>query len=546
MITFTHNGSRKNTYLDGFLGIGQDKQLFFTNAFDEPTYLTIRVDFFPGISDIKNSSYIENKADDITNFEYMPQPLLEMDPSQGYNTLAYLRNHGDEYRANLLEEFRKGLHDLSKECPYYITNVEGLAEIMNVNPARGSRTKQDSYLKLTCNEGLDMRITALLDMYKKIAWDDTFQRWMLPDMMRYFKMDITITEFRIFKEIDRQTGNFFESEMTRQYTYPGQLVDLIAPSIRFECYMCEFMFDEMYNHLSSFSVSDPRTNSTKPVIKIKIGNVKQNNKYTLFKGDKNLLISDIIIDRDKNKDATQQRILHINLYNRPIYSTKVPDINRTLDSSNFITNENAVSELKRTRNASSLSTLNTISNVVKNVKNNLSINKTIKNALTSIVAEADGVADDWLNDMMFKPLGKTNLSFNTILNAVTSNDIITMYNTFKIKAEAIKELYPELSTAEHIGSGDIAVDAFKSLLAASTMIEPKTEIESGIKEISKALLEYDSKEHVKKIDDFIDLIYDATDALDAFGDKKKIINKNLSDIYSSVTETPKTIKKIIL
>ena len=537
---FTHNGSRKNTYLDGFLGIGQDKQLFFTNAFDEPTYLTIRVDFFPVSSNIEYSTYIENKADDIANFECMPHPLLEMDPSRGYNTLTYLHNHGDEYRASLLEEFRKGLHDLSKECPYYITNVEGLAEIMNVNPARGSRTKQDSYLKLTCNEGLDMRITALLDMYKKIAWDDTFQRWMLPDMMRYFMMDITITEFRIFKKFDRQSGIFSNSESE-------DLIDLIAPSIKFECYMCEFMFDEMYNHLSSFSVSDPRANSAKPIIKIKIGNVKQNNKYTLFKGNENLLISDIInIEYYKKKDKAPQDILNFNLYNRPIYSTKVPDINRTLDSSNFITNKNAVSELKRTRNASSLSTLNTITNVVKNVKNNLSINKTIKNALTSIVAEADSVADNWLNDMMFKPLGKTNLSFNTILNAVTSNDIRTMYNTFKIKAEAIKELYPELSTAEHIGSGDIAVDAFKSLLAASTMIEPKTEIESGIKEISKALLEYDSKEHVKKIDDFIDLIYDATDALDAFGDKKKIINKNLSDIYSSVTETPKTIKKIIL
>jgi hypothetical protein len=534
---FTHSGAQKNSYLNGFLGIGQDNQKIFTNAFDEPTYLTIRVDFFPSSDDIVNSSYIENKVS-TSCFEYMPEPLLEMDSSLGYNTINYLKAHGDDYRADLLEKFRNGLFDLSKNCPFYVTNVEGLAEIVNVNPARGTRTKQDSYLKLTCNEGLDMRITALLDMYKKIAWDDTFQRWILPDMMRYFKMDITITEFRIFTEIDKQTRKFLNSETLRKLSYPGQLVDLIAPSIRFECYMCEFMFDEMYNHLSSFSVSDPRANSTKPIIKIKIGNIKQDNTYTLFKGDENLLICDIINGRTNEKDNVHKQITKINLYNRET----VPAANNEIDSAN----ENEAPDIKRTRNASSLSTLNTISNVVKNVKNNLSINKTIKNALTSIVAEADGVADDWLNDMMFKPLGKTNLSFNTILNAVTSNDIRTMYNTFKIKAEAIKELYPELSDVDYTGNGDIAVDAFKSLLAASTMIEPKTEIESGIKEISKALLEYDSKERVKKIDDFIDLIYDATDALDAFGDKKKIINKNLSDIYSSVTETPKTIKKIIL
>lgn len=540
MFTFTHSGAQKNSYLNGFLGIGSDNQKIFTNAFDEPTYLTIRVDFFPGIRDIKNSSYIENKAS--TNcFEYMPEPLLEMDPSLGYNTINYLRAHGDDYRAKLLEKFRDGLFDLSKNCPFYVTNVEGLAEIVNVNPARGTRTKQDSYLKLTCNEGLDMRITALLDMYKKIAWDDTFQRWILPDMMRYFKMDITITEFRIFKKIDTTTGSFLNSE-TINDNYNNQLVDLIAPSIRFECYMCEFVFDEMYNHLSSFSVSDPRANSTKPVIKIKIGNIKQDNTYTLFKGDENLLICDIINSKYKDKDNAHKQITKINLYNR----RTAPASNNKIDLSNFNKNENEVSDIKRTRNASSLSTLNTISNAVKTVKNNLSVSKTIKNALTSIVAEADAVADNWLKDVMFKRLGKTGLSFNSILNAITSNDIRTMYNTFKIKAEAIKELYPELSDVDYTGNGDIAVDAFKSLLAASASIEPKTEIESGVKEISKALLEYDSKEHIKKIDDFMDLIYEATNTSDEFGDSKKLINKNLSDIYSNVPESPKSIKKIIL
>lgn len=535
---FTYNGSKKDIYLNGFLGSTSDTQKLFTSAFDEPTYLTIRVDFFPGVSEMQNSSFIENKID-INNFEHMPQPLLEMDSSMGYNTINYLKDHGDEYRANLLKEFRNGLYDLSKNCPYYITGVEGLSEIITVNPSRGTRTKQDAYLKLTCNEGLDMRITALLDMYKKIAWDDTFQRWMLPDMMRYFKMDITITEFRIFTPISKT----YKSWQTNT-NIVGNVVDLIAPSINFECYMCEFMFDEMYNHLTSLSVADPRTYSGKPVIKIKIGNIKQNNKYTLFKGAENLLISDIIAGNlDKNKTDVQKSILTENLYRAA--NIKTPSTRQNLNFES-IDDSSKRQEIKRTRNATSLSTLNNISNVIKNVKNNLSVSKTVKNALSSIVAEADAVANNWINDNMFAPLGKSGLSLNNILNAITSNDIRTIYDTFKTKAEAIKELYPEISEVDYTGNNDIAVDAFKSILAASAALEPKTEIQSGIKEISKILLEYDSKENVKNIDQFIDLIYEATNVSDVFGDDKKIIDKNLSDIYSSTPEVPRTLKKIIL
>ena len=43
-----------------------------------------------------------------------------------------------------------------------------------------------------------MKITQLMQLYKNVAWDDYYQRWILPDMMRFFNVKIYVSEIRLF------------------------------------------------------------------------------------------------------------------------------------------------------------------------------------------------------------------------------------------------------------------------------------------------------------------------------------------------------------
>ena len=79
---------------------------------------------------------------------------------------------------------------------------------MKVNPTDGIRLKDgENILTIKCLEGLDLKITQLLQLYKNVVWDEVYQRWMLPDMMRYFNMKIYISEIRLFHTSNKETSS---------------------------------------------------------------------------------------------------------------------------------------------------------------------------------------------------------------------------------------------------------------------------------------------------------------------------------------------------
>lgn len=176
----------------------------FSKMFDEPTYLTFRIKFDFDEKKFENAAgtYLRN---DITTLDNMPEPLLNLAGRDShaykyYSTYDYLRNNlGEDLRANMLYRFVTALKDIQDNYPYYFTAVEGLASLSTVEPGRGIRLKEGSnVLTIKCLEGLDLKITELMQLYRKIAWDDEYQRWILPDMMRFFSMDIYVSEIRLF------------------------------------------------------------------------------------------------------------------------------------------------------------------------------------------------------------------------------------------------------------------------------------------------------------------------------------------------------------
>lgn len=231
---------------------------FFSRTFDEPTYLTFRVEFNFGDNDslYRNLAYNNNGisfggAYDFFNemYDHMPEPFLEpyridtnlngfasselvydeetneftggdftIDASAGrtYSTERYLDvTLGEHGRAALLHNFKLALKDIQDNFPYYLKSISGLGKLFQVDPTTGIRLK-DVKIGLDCYEALDLRITQLLNMYKKIVWDDVYQRWILPDMMRYFNMKIYISEIRTFHDVipSKKKNEYFVNDYT--------------------------------------------------------------------------------------------------------------------------------------------------------------------------------------------------------------------------------------------------------------------------------------------------------------------------------------------
>jgi hypothetical protein len=45
-----------------------------------------------------------------------------------------------------------------------------------------------------------------MQLYRKIVWDDVYQRWILPDMMRFFNLKIYVSEIRLFHTMSRNSS----------------------------------------------------------------------------------------------------------------------------------------------------------------------------------------------------------------------------------------------------------------------------------------------------------------------------------------------------
>ena len=231
---------------------------FFARMFDEPTYLSFRIEFMFNDPDnrSRNTAYNNESvlhsavatADYSVMYDYMPEPFLDdaaitfagsatsNDVSTGkrYSTEDYLdMNLGDHGRAALLATFKMALKDIQENFPFYFQSINGLDKLAEVNTERGMRLGKDVAIELTCLEGIDLKITQLLQLYRKIVWDDVYQRWVLPDMMRYFGMRIYVSEIRLFSDVKNESGQNgtlydFRNAEVRNMTYAKPQKDLLG------------------------------------------------------------------------------------------------------------------------------------------------------------------------------------------------------------------------------------------------------------------------------------------------------------------------------
>lgn len=164
---------------------------------DDPTYLGFTLFFDPTSplfnGTIKNTENPKNPLEKIIN---------TVEGSQ--SAIGYLEKIGESNRADYLRAFSQGIREINATRPYYWQTIAGLDEAwkslasMGPDPYVGS--KDGEGIAIACLEAVDLKITALFNLYKMAVYDSAYKRFVLPRNLMYFDVDVEVGEIRQFKK----------------------------------------------------------------------------------------------------------------------------------------------------------------------------------------------------------------------------------------------------------------------------------------------------------------------------------------------------------
>jgi len=471
--------------------------------YDEPTYLSFRIAFTfdnPSSNDNLNDMpmpllyptmlFDENNEINASTINNVVSNVANNFGSLGsiynkYSTIDYLINQKEKIRANYLSSFIDKLQDIEYNYPFYFKSIEGIGNLLKINPTYGRRLKDgENILTIKCLEGLDLKITELINLYKKIAWDDVYQRWVLPDMMRYFQMKIYISEIRNFHKTSSIPGkNGIEIKdpvIKDQYgwgnaanrsSFGGQIINKLEstsimnkamsiyndvksvvkgftkdisdawelidyelndymPTLCITCNQCEFVIDDMMSNFGTFA-SNNRTPLDDLTFKIKVGNIMESQYYPLD---------------NKDFEKTHISIFDEELY-RPIdqiWSSKNTELDKLKGKQQ---DRNYFGGIKFGKGYSEVA--NGYAVYDKSKKGGLLdsvIGELASNAIDSAIGHIDQKATELLNRGLNARLGNTNLTVQGMLNSLNTRNILSMYSYVRDSLNA------EMNTNAMIGS----------------------------------------------------------------------------------------------
>src|SRR3990172_1494527 len=159
-----------NSFHKGFLTVPGNRQ-------EAPTYLGF--------------SFVFDFDPEFRSFETgLTESPLFARPGKGLDSAKeYLKNIGYDQRANMVSSFRELLRAINHDTPYYFQSLDGLADLWKIDKTEfNSYRGKDKVLTISCLEGIDMKITALADLYRKMSFDAYHMRELLPENLRFFNV----------------------------------------------------------------------------------------------------------------------------------------------------------------------------------------------------------------------------------------------------------------------------------------------------------------------------------------------------------------------
>jgi len=423
-----------------------------SSRYDQPTYMSFKLVF------AQNRDINYNDAGKLIqrtlNYDIMPHPLFgeqgsdNVSDRETYSAIDYLIDSNEYTRAEMMKEFIDTFNELQNNFQWYFKSIDGVEDLLKINVESGRRILSDKRLTIHTMEGIDLRMSHLLNLYRKIAWDDTYQRWVLPEMMRYFTLRIYITEFRTFHEarIEDQTSTVTKDDMVLR------ILDDILPTWIIECEMCEFDIESFkFNYLNSLDVSETPGEATTS-FSIKVGKIYETQIFKIFRNaylvDKSLNGSDRLVSFDGGYkfDSTKEEQNNNEIKNACAIKIGQNTIN---DSG---TEDVHISGLPFNQYANS-------TDLIGSADTNK--NTWISNALTSGVALATNYVNEKIDKLKMTPIPSLGFSVTELGAALESKNIFTALGLVRKAINNVSE--GTIEPSEKL-SEDLVDSSFKSFL----------------------------------------------------------------------------------
>lgn len=271
MFNFVNTLSTVNKFRRGFLGSLDPKE--------DPTFLTFSIDFRLDLSLFEDSIGLHQS------------PLFNEEEGSAFSAMNYLINREFVPEAVRLKKFKDILKYITENAPWYYQSISGLKNLWKANTNMEQNYKgKDAVLTIETLEALDLKISYLADLYRKSIYDGVFMREIIPDNLRYFAMDIYVSEFRNLRTLTETAvfNNIITNKTTEKLATQG--LDLLrgasdyfennASFIRYECRFCEFDFSESMPGQDTYSVHNPEMGANS--FKIKVGNFFEKSQFKFY------------------------------------------------------------------------------------------------------------------------------------------------------------------------------------------------------------------------------------------------------------------------
>ena len=242
-------------------------------------------------------------------FDTPDSGLLCSDPKIPNTAMYFLNKRGDTLRMGYLKSFITLLKRINSECPWFWQSIEGLDDAWKhgFNEADfkpGIPTDRKITIN-TLDESVDLRMTALMDLYRKACFDWVHRREIVPRNLRWFNVSVYVYEARIFnrtgypfqgsynpkaEDLTNETRNsnikLMESLIGKdplENDNSNNGLDYINSNISrimFDFTMCEWLPDESNSVVSSISHKEMGLKAQKIVFNYR--NVAESNVYRMF------------------------------------------------------------------------------------------------------------------------------------------------------------------------------------------------------------------------------------------------------------------------
>jgi len=212
-----------------------------------------------------------------------------------YSYLLHTYPEGNQLRAKYMKAFVESFLAINDRFPYYFQSIEGLDTIwkkttMFTDPYFGG---DDSKISVECLEALDLKITGIMDLYRKAVYDPINRRVILPENLREFDVVIYVKEIRKFRTSAKRLSDLLVTTNPLANTFNNVLLDQIPPTefnstaqfvnenssfVSFTLKFCEFVPEDSSAFLEN--VSNVGGEAAKQKISWIWKDVEENNRYS--------------------------------------------------------------------------------------------------------------------------------------------------------------------------------------------------------------------------------------------------------------------------